>query len=127
MSLYNMLFGENELADAILATLGLTKSNFGRYRDCFITENKIAVYTRNGGGNREDYQHIFDTLSTHPNYLYDKDDEFDYTYATIYFSFPEEFKEELMKLDSGEKFDPSQRWLEKIEEIRKNKRGERND
>lgn len=53
MSLYNMVCGQNGAAGAILATLGLTTSDVGRFRDCFISEGEIAVYTRNGGGNRE--------------------------------------------------------------------------
>lgn len=54
MSLYNMLFGQSANADALLAVLGLTRGSVGRYRDCYLTEDgRIAVYTRNGGGNRE--------------------------------------------------------------------------
>jgi len=53
MSLYSLVFGENLAGEAILATLGLTTGDVGRYRDCFVTEGKIAVYTRNGGGNRD--------------------------------------------------------------------------
>lgn len=46
MSLYNMMFGSNPAADVILATLGLTKADTGRFRDCFIADGEIAVYTR---------------------------------------------------------------------------------
>jgi len=119
MSFYNLVFGQNPLSHAILATLKLTTADVGRFRDCFVTDGKIAIYTRNGGGNRETYQGIFDKLSKHPNYLYDEDDDFDCTYATIYFKFPEEFAEDLKKLDSGEKFDPDQRWHDAIEALGK--------
>lgn len=59
MSLYNMMFGQNEASDAILATLGLSKAKVGRFRDCWVEETpngkfRIGVYTRNGGGNREE-------------------------------------------------------------------------
>ena len=191
MSLYNMLFGSNPLSTVLLGTLGLTKQDVGRFRDCFISDGKIAVYTRNGGGNRECFckydsklgsincrhhvvQEIVDEtifvpldevdnypikwniymgskrqvgtgkkvprdyyvceepdsmacgcfgcaityrLPEHPRYLYDEDDDFDCTYATIYFSFPEEYKAELEALDSGEKFDPDQRWKDMIDRI----------
>ena len=116
--MYNMIFGQNPLSDAILATLGLTRNDTGRFRDCFVTEGKIVIYTRNGGGNREEYQETIDKLAKNPCYLYDEDDDFDYTYCTIYFKFPEEYSKELEKLDSGEKFDPSARWLEAIEKMK---------
>ena len=119
MSFYSMVFGRNIHADAILATLGLRRQDTGRFRDCFVAKGKIAVYTRNGGGNREDYEDVFKALSNHPCYLNDEDDEFDCTYATIYFSFPEEYKEELAALDSGKEFNPSQRWLETIEAMKR--------
>lgn len=194
MGLYNIVFGMNKASDAILATLGLTRSDCGRFRDCFISEGRIAVYTRNGGGNRDCWhtdggwyanerckhesrvatvpehveateeefkQHpewkplnvsfgakrLYETgrmveerqfrclsprsadcscpgctiqyrLRKHPNYITDRDDDFDSTYATIYFSFPETFRDELARLDRGEKFDPSKRWLDAIEAIK---------
>lgn len=93
--MYNMLFGENELADDLLKMLNLTKEDCGRYRDCYLDEKgeKIIVYTRNGGGNREYYEEVFDKLSSHTNYLCDYDDDFDCTYASIEFSVPDKFIE----------------------------------
>lgn len=118
MSLYNMVFGQNQASGAILATLGLTKDDVGRFRDCFVADGEICIYTRNGGGNREEYQGTIDTLAQHPCYLRDADDDYDCTYCTIYFRFPDEFAEELKKLDSGEPFDPSKQWQDAIEAIR---------
>jgi len=116
MSMYNLVFGENDMADMILATLGLTKHDVGRFRDCFVSDGKIAVYTRNGGGNR---QYHMPDFSNHPQYAFDCDDDFDDTYATIYFNFPDESAELLKKLDSGERFDPDQRWLDAIATLKK--------
>jgi hypothetical protein len=110
MSLYNMLFGSNPMGVALLEILGLTREAVGRYRDCFLIEEggewRIAVYTRNGGGNRN---HCADVesgpacsctgcvinhrLPAHPQYLSDRDDDFDCTYATVYFKVPESAKE----------------------------------
>ena len=118
MSMYNLVFGQNPVSDAILATLGLTRGDVGRFRDCFVANGEIAIYTRNGGGNREEYQSIIDELAKHPCYLRDEDDDFDHTYATIYFKFPDEYAEQLRKLDSGEKFDPDKRWLEAINALK---------
>jgi hypothetical protein len=55
--LYNMLFGSNPAWPAILATLGLTPNDVGRYRDCYVEKRDdgayhVVVHTRNGGGNR---------------------------------------------------------------------------
>ena len=100
MSIYNMLFGTNPNADCILATLNLTREDVGRFRDCFVRDGKIEIYTRNGGGNREAFQCIIDDLATHPNYLFDEDDEYDRTYATIYFSFPEAHADALLAMQN---------------------------
>lgn len=135
MSLYNMLFGQNPLSDVLLATLDLDRAAVGRFRDCFIAEGEIAVYTRNGGGNRECgdrfksemgtdcgavgcYSCIIESrLPKHPNYLRDKDDDFDCTYATVYFSFPERYKEFLSAVNGG-KFEPDKRWLDYFEQMK---------
>jgi hypothetical protein len=50
--LYNMVFGTNDLAVILLSALGFKKTDVGRFRDAVISEGTIAVYTRNGGGNR---------------------------------------------------------------------------
>jgi hypothetical protein len=53
-------------------------------------------------------------LPNHPNYISDCDDDFDYTYATAFFSFPDEFADGLAKIDAGEEFDPDDRWANAI-------------
>ncbi len=141
MSFYTAVFGQNQAADAILATLGLTREDVGRFRDCFVTEGEIAVYTRNGGNNREcccsdgpacgaecrnpDTAQcactgcvITHRLPSHPLYVRDEDDDFDSTYATIYFRFPDEHADQLRLLEAREPFDPSARWLKAIEDLR---------
>ena len=125
--MYNILFGRNEVAPLILATLGLTTANVARFRDAFISEGKIAVYTRLGGGNRECYCENGDKhdcyqakiafLQGHPNYLSDEDDDFDETYATFYFSIPPKWQELLAPLESG-KFDPDARFAQKLQELK---------
>lgn len=51
-------------------------------------------------------------LPLHPDYLYDVDDEFDSTYATIYFRAPEQFEAELSAIAQDEPVDPSAAWDE---------------
>jgi hypothetical protein len=112
MSLYNMIFGVNKLSPMILATLNLSPDDFGRFRNCFVADGKIAVYTRCGGGNRDDYVHIFDAMQAHPLFLEDVDDDFDSTYCTFFFSYPEAFAEDLRKIESKEPFEPGKQWSE---------------
>lgn len=105
MSLYNMLFGMNPGSDFFLAMLNLQRGDVGRFRDCYLRRGPreaetvieteplyIVVYTRNGGGNREDYEAVTETLQAHPNYVTDYDDDFDCTYASYEFLVPEAFK-----------------------------------
>jgi hypothetical protein len=103
MGLYNILFGEHPMSRYLMAMLNLKRVDVGRYRDCYITKwggeteadktLRIAAFTRNGGGNRDDYQHVTEALQAHPNYVTDFDDDFDCTYATYIFDVPEEYKE----------------------------------
>lgn len=107
MSLYNALFGKNKDSDLLLKIIGIDqpdgKYQSGRFRDIYLNADgsKIILYTRNGGGNRDEYQPLIDILATHPNYLKDYDDDFDSTYAYIEFSVPEEFREEVKSLATG--------------------------
>ena len=55
-------------------------------------------------------------LPQHPNYLNDRDDDFDSTYATIYFSIPDQMKELAKQLET-KTFDPDKRWMEKLESM----------
>lgn len=108
--LYNMLFGENaSQKEFLFAILEKEQGDFGRYRDIYVTEEHIVVHTRNGGGNREDYEDVFDEMSEHPLYDYDEDDDFDCTYANIYFKHPAEHAEVLKEMSKGT-ITPSEKW-----------------
>lgn len=91
--MYNMLFGENDVAGILLSILGKTREDFGRFRDAYLSEDghRIIVYTRCGGGNREGYPEVFEAMSAHPQFITDYDDEFDCTYCSFEFSVPQEF------------------------------------
>lgn len=111
MSLYNMLFGMNPDTDKILSLLGKTREDFGRFRNVYMEDGYIVVHTRNGGGNRESYEDVFDEMSEHPWYSHDADDDFDCTYANIFFKVPEGKFETLMALHNfNEGVDPSTQW-----------------
>ena len=109
MSMYNMLFGVNPSSDNLLSLLGKTREDFGRFRDVYVEDGYIVVHTRNGGGNREDYEYVFDEMSEHPWYSHDADEDYDCTYADIYFRVPEEAVASFVALlDPGE--NPQDRW-----------------
>lgn len=120
MSLYNMVFGTNPNSDQLLSLLGKDRGDFGRFRDVYVEDGFIVVHTRNGGGNREDYEDVFEEMSEHPWYSHDEDDDFDCTYANIYFKVPEDkLKSYVALLDQGH--NPSEAW-NKFFELVKDKR-----
>lgn len=122
--MYNMLFGVNEYAEIFLRMLDLTKEDCGRFRDCYLSEDgtKIIIYTRNGGGNREDYQYIFDELSKHENYICDYDDDFDCTYASIEFSIPEKCKNIIPELlESSDTTTGAEKWDKLFKQLEEEK------
>lgn len=113
MSMYNMLFGMNPDADKLLEFLGKTKEDFGRFRNVYMDEGFIVVHTRNGGGNREDYEDVFEEMAEHPWYSHDEDDSFDCTYANIYFKVPEDATQTMLALHNFNKgADPKKQWAE---------------
>lgn len=153
MSLYNMVHGNNPGAPLVLNLLGKPQGYFGRLRDAWIEGQedgtcRFAIYTRNGGGNREHYDDEKEAgpdcectgciatyrLPADPAYLSDRDDDFDCTYATFYFKVPEDAeakvkamaKEAGVDLPEGWKFtdlavvapDMQARWEAAIEAIR---------
>jgi hypothetical protein len=103
----------NPDSDKLLSLLGKTKADFGRFRNVYMEDGCIVVHTRNGGGDREDYEDVFDEMSEHPWYSHDADDDFDYTYANIYFKIPEGSQETYMALmDFNKGENPSKQWSE---------------
>lgn len=85
--MYNTMFGMNPDSDKLLALLGATRGEFGRFRDVYMQDGYIVVHTRCGGGNRDDY--FPEWVEDHPWYSHDEDGDFDNTYADIYFKIPE--------------------------------------
>ncbi len=139
MSMYNMLFGPSEVDPDTLA-LVLEVETFGRFRDVWMEDDphrpgkhRIAVYTRNGGGNREHSDYV-DTdegpdcrctgcvatfyLPSTKYHLFNRDDAFDYTYATFYFMVPEHFEG---AVGDGERpvMDTDQRWSAMLDALGK--------
>ena len=97
MSLYNMMFGFNPACLFIMPMLGRKQEEYPRFRDCFVEDGKIAIYTRVGGNNRG-CGYGEEELYKDPNFVTTYDDEFDNTYATYVFNVPEKWKADFDKI-----------------------------
>lgn len=107
-----MMFGVNPAAFLVLPMLGRHASEYPRFRDCFLNEEKqIVVLTRVGGGNRN-CGYGEEELYKDPNFVKTYDDEFDSTYGYYVFNVPEEWKGDFDRLLKGEK--PSARYLDQM-------------
>jgi hypothetical protein len=98
MSLYNLICGNNpahEILHAILETVE-PLPNLPRYRDTYTIEKDgkiyIVIYTRTGGGNREEFESENRALTSHPMYVNDYDDDFDNTFAHFEFLVPDSWQ-----------------------------------
>jgi len=93
-----MLFGMNSQSDLLLAVVGLKKNDVERFRNCFAREGgkTIEVYSRTGGGNRDDYPQEF--MRHLPGHRTSVDDDFDCTYCTDTFDVPAEFVQDVANL-----------------------------
>lgn len=108
MSMYNMLFGVNGASPLLLGALGLKADDVPRFRNCFIQGENIVIYTRTGGPNRDRFDNS--PLEEHPLFVESEDDNFDCTYASFYFKFPEQYKAELEAIVKGDHIKPSEQW-----------------
>lgn len=136
MSLYEIAVADGHQRErgAVLLTI-LGHPVVARFRDAWVEKGDdgpvIAVYTRQGGGNREcfcneggDRAHVpeqcyaacNEALAAHPLYLRDADDSFDATYATFYFRPPDEFRDALAEA-AVEPVDMSERWQAAIDRV----------
>lgn len=120
MSLYNLLFGVNTLAPALLKIVNVNMGDVPRFRNCFIDSEYVVVHTRAGGDNREYFKDDIAVLQAHENYSHDEDDDFDCTYANFYFEVPNEYKEDFKALvNKDETYKPSEQWAKLFEELKK--------
>lgn len=81
----------NPNKEDVLKAIGLKEEDIERFRGAGVEDGQIIIHCRTGGGNRENYPN--EILTSNPYYLRDEDDDFDCTYASYYFSIPEEHQE----------------------------------
>ena len=118
MSLYNMVNGFNPACFFFMPMLGRTQQEYPRFRDCFLTDDgeRIAIYTRVGGGNRN-CGYGEEALYEDPNFVRTYDDEFDCTYATYEFNVPEKWKADFEKIKKGEFNQVSDEYVTSVKEM----------
>jgi hypothetical protein len=145
MGLYDVVLGDGHQAERgvlLLAMLG--DPGVARFRDAWVEKGDdgqpvIAIYTRQGGGNRECFcesrngtvvaeQHVpsgcyaacNEALTRHPLYIRDADDDFDGTYATFYFRVPDAVPADVLARlteAASEPVNMSERWQEAIDRV----------
>jgi len=128
MSLYNQIFGTNPASDMLLAMLKFNNVNeIGRYRDVSLKRDleaglQVVIFTRMGGGNRENYEKEINFLKSKKGYVRDYDDEYDSTYANFVFEIPDKFKDlcEKVAKDVGTK-QPMEKFKEMLTDMNSEK------
>lgn len=128
--LYNLVFGFQAHSGELIQLLQKTvrqNTDFdpGRFRDAWVEdyggELRIRLYTRNGGGNRPDYEPAIASMRAHPWFHSDADDNFDNTYASFWFQVPlaelDEAVAAALKGMAVEPVDTDARWREAIRRV----------
>lgn len=128
MSMYQLVFGQNEMGPALVALINEREPiQVGRYRDAWVEAEgdqlTIRVHTRSGGGNREDYDEQIESMRAHPWFVRDADDDFDCTYADFYFAPPiDELDADIARVlveSAQAPVDNTARWMAAIDAIGK--------
>lgn len=102
--LYNEVFGMNPatLLVAPMLTEEDPRRYFPRFRDCYVDDGNIVIYTRVGGPNRDDYGDEIDEMRGMPTFVGTYDDDFDCTYGYYVFGVPGEWRDDFDAIMSGE-------------------------
>lgn len=116
MSLYNMMNGFNPACIFIMPMLGRKQEEWPRFRDCWIDDGKIEIYTRVGGGNRN-CGYGEEELYKDPNFVRTYDDDFDSTYGTYVFNVHEKWKSDFDKIIDGKFCETSEEYQKYIREF----------
>lgn len=92
----------------IAPAFGVKPFDFPCFRDCFIgdpkhpdTKDKLIVYTRTGGSNREAYKNDFDQFQSLDNFLFDYDDSLNNTYMHFVYEVLPEWSNDFKHMMDG--------------------------
>jgi hypothetical protein len=127
--LYNVVHGRNPNAAVLHQMLQQVQPfDAGRLRDAWVEKQSdvvvIRLHTRNGGGNRGDYQDAITSMIEHPWFAYDEDLEYDNTYADFYFVVPvdnEIIPLPILMTIAVDPVDMSAKWQEAIADLERGK------
>lgn len=114
MSMYNMMNGVNPATFLILPMLGKHPDEYPRFRDCFVDDGKIALFTRVGGNNRNK-GYGEEKLYEDPNFFSTEDWDEDDTYAYYYFRVPEKWQNDFNAIMDGKT--PSDEYINEMKRV----------
>lgn len=92
-----MVNGFNLACVLILPMLGRKSEDYPRFRDCFVHDGKIVIFTRVGGPNRN-CGYGEEKLYDDPNFDSTYDYEEDNTYGIYLFNVPKKWKSDFDKI-----------------------------
>ena len=111
-----MVNGFNPACVFIMPMLGRHEDEYPRFRDCFIEDDKIAIYTRVGGPNRN-CGYGEEELYEDPNFIRTYDGTYDNTYGTYLFNVPKKWKTDFDKIIEGKLEETSDEYKQYIKEF----------
>ena len=93
--MYEMTCNINPDARMVLDLIGMDPEFLleeCRLRDIYLSKDRtrVVIFTRIGGGNRENYTPAITKLRNYKGYVTDYDDDFDNTYASFEYNIPPE-------------------------------------
>ena len=100
----------------IMPMLGRKETEYPRFRNCFVEDGKIAIYTRVGGLNRNS-GYGEEKLYKDPNFIRSYDDDYDSTYGTYLFKVPKKWKSDFDKIMDGKFKETSNEYKKYIKEF----------
>ena len=116
MSLYNMINGFSPACVLIMPMLGRKQEEYPRFRNCFVEDGMIAIFTRVGRYNKG-CGFGEEELYKDPNYVRDYSDDFDPTYGTYLFNVPEKWKADFDRIMAGNFNEVSDEYYEYVSEF----------
>lgn len=116
MSLYNLINGHSLETVFLMPMLSLQHPNeWPRFRDCWVENDLIHVYTRVGGINRMYYNAQW--LCSHPDFVETYDDINDSTYGVYVFNVPKWWQADYELIKKGKLSEISDALKNRIEEV----------
>jgi hypothetical protein len=121
-----MLFGVKPTTIFALPLIGdgYHPDSWPRFRDCFVGDDehpeyddKIIIYTRTGGNNRETYEEGNEWIRSLPGFITDYDDSFDSTFACWVFEKPEEWLNDIELVLQGNFKDTSPEYKQRLRQV----------